>query len=442
MNILFIALDTLRADHLGCYGYPRDTSPRLDALAAEGIRFDFCISEGAHTVPAFTSMASGLSPLSHRVVGTNWCMPNENVDLLDDDAPVLAEALQQHGYVTAAVDNLLHAMRFHPKWFVRGFEYYINTSPKYIEGKTRADHVNERAIPWIKAHATERFYLFLHYWDPHQRYSPPAPFDAMFPASGQGMEPKKLGDNRTFFPRCGPADMDEGKWKQIAAYDGEIRYVDDRVGQILALLKTLDIYDRTLIIVTGDHGDDMAEHTCNFEHREVYDSCVRVPLIYKLPKDMQTGHNTGIVSPALVQHEDLMPTILELADVKNIPRMDGCSVRGLLMGGVAKHRPQTFSTGTWLWDTDHWKSAEMCVRTEEWKYIRRADIAPVVPRSKELIGLFRRKPNDFIRLPARELIDLKNDPEEQINVLDKNTDVAEKLDALLKPWIESGLFVK
>jgi len=441
MNILFIALDTLRADHLGCYGYSRDTSPKLDALAAEGVRFDCCISECAHTVPAFTSMFTGLSPISHRVVGTNWCMPNENVDLLDDETPVLAEVLQQQGFLTAAVDNLFHNMQFHPKWFARGYEHYLNTSPKYIEGKTRADHVNERAIPWIKQHASENFYLFLHYWDPHQRYSPPAPFDAMFPASGKDMEPKKLADKRKFYPRCGPAKMEEGQWQQIAAYDGEIRYVDDRLGRIFALLKELEIYDRTLIIVTGDHGDDMAEHTCNFEHREVYDCCIRVPLIYKLPRDMQSGHNTGVVVPALVQHQDLMPTILELADIKDIPDMEGCSVRGLLMGGVAKHRTETFATGTWIWDTDHWKSAEMCVRTEEWKYIRRADITGVVPHSKELIGLFRQKPNDFIQLPACELIDLTNDPEEQINVLDKNPEVAHKLDALLKPWTDSGLFV-
>jgi len=301
--------------------------------------------------------------------------------------------------------------------------------------------VNERAIPWIRQHTRDQFYLFLHYWDPHQRYSPPAPFDAMFPASGEGMEPKKLSDKRKFYPCCGPADMEEAKWKQIAAYDGEIRYVDDRVGQIFDLLKELKIYDRTLIIVNGDHGDDMAEHTCNFEHREVYDCCIHVPLIYKLPTDMQAGHNTGVAVPTLVQHEDLMPTILELADVKDVPSMDGRSVRGLLMGGAAKHRTETFATGTWIWDTGHWKSAEMCVRTEKWKYIRRADITGVVPHSKQLIGLFRQKPNDFIQLPACELIDLENDPEEQINVLDANPDVANKLDALLKPWTGSELFV-
>ena len=441
MNILFIALDTLRADHLSGYDYPRATSPNLDRLASEGVRFAYCISECAHTVPAFTSMMTGLSPVSHGVMGTNWCLPNENVDLLDDETPVLAELLQQEGYVTAAVDNLAHCMAFHPKWFLRGYEHYINTSPKYIEGKTRADHVNERAVPWIRGHASEDFLLFLHYWDPHQRYDPPAPFDALFPVSGVGLECKTLRDGREFVPRCGPADMADSQWRNVAAYDGEIRYVDDRVGQILSLLEELGIYDKTLVVVTGDHGDDMAEHHCNFEHREVYDCCIRVPLIYKLPTDMQGGHNTGIAVDALVQHQDLMPTLLELAGVEDGPDMDGASLRPLLMGGASDIRSEAFSTGTWIWDEDHWKSAEMCIRTKEWKYIRRGDISRVVPHSKELIGLFRRKPNNFIQLPACELIDLTTDPEEQIDMIGAEPGPAADLDRRLTPWTQSGLFV-
>jgi arylsulfatase A-like enzyme len=386
-------------------------------------------------------MFTGLSPISHRVVGTNWCLPNENVDLLDDDAPVMAELLQRQGFVTAAVDNMFHNMAFHPKWFARGIEYYINTSPKYREGKTRADHINERAIPWIKEHASDDFYLFLHYWDPHQRYGAPPPFDSTFPPSAEGFETKTLENGQKFVPRCGPADMKEPAWMSIAAYDGEIRYVDDRVGKILQLLRDLGIYDQTLIIVTGDHGDDMAEHHCNFEHREVYDCCIRVPLIYKLPGDMQSGKNTGTVVKALIQHRDLMPTVLELAGVTDLPDFDGSSLSPLLMGETKTIRSATFSTGTWIWDEDHWKSAEMCVRTREWKFIRRGDITRVVPRSKELIGLFRQKPNDFIKLPACELLDLVNDPEEQINVVDGKLDIADNLDDLLRPWTQSGLFV-
>jgi len=443
MNVMLIVLDTLRADHLGCYGYARETSPNLDKLAAEGVLFENCISECAHTVPSFTSMFTGLSPVGHRVVGTNWCTPNENVDLVDDETPMLAEKLQEQRYVTCAIDNLIHSMAFHPKWFARGIEYYITYAVKYVQGKARADDVNARALPWIEQHRGDKFYMFIHYWDPHQGYSPPPPFDSRFPADCSDMPVKKLRDGSEFVPRCGKVSLlDEKARATVTRYDGEIAYVDDRVGQVVEALKKFGIYDDTLIVVTGDHGDDMIEHTCNFEHREVYDSCIRVPLIYKLPKAMQNSKNVGLRVPGIVQHEDLMPTLLDAAGAEPPPTMEGRSVMPLLMGDASEHRDAAFSTGTWIWDHDHWRSAEMCVRTKQWKLIERADISKAAESGKELIGLFRRRADLFMALPRRELLNLEEDPDEQFDVFAEHPDVAEELGAKLRPWIESGLFVR
>jgi len=453
MNIILIAIDTLRADHLSCYRYFRRTSPNIDALAEEGILFENCISECSHTVPAFTSMVTGLSPLTHGVVATNWCLPNENINLLDDNIPTLAECLQELGYVTCAVDNLIHTMAFHPKWFARGYEFCINYAVKYLSGKNRADRVNARALSWLRKYArdVEKFFLFIHYWDPHQPYSPPDPYSSMFPLEDPAAPVKRLRNGVEFVPRWGAVEkLDEGARSSISRYDGEIAFVDAHVGQLVCLLRDLRIYEETLIIVTADHGDDMIEHNCKFEHREVYDCCIRVPLIYKPPAGLGLGK--GVRIAALVQHQDLMPTMLELVGAREVPRMDGFSTKPLMTGEESSLRDESFSTGVWIFDSNdgNWKSAEMCVRTAEWKFIRRADISHIansIPADerktrKELIGLFRRQPEPFMALPSRELINLREDREEQFNVVKSYPNVASRLEEKLRPWTESRLFLR
>lgn len=438
MNIVFLSLDTLRADHLGCYGYFRDTSPDLDQLAREGVRFQNSISDAAHTVPAYTSMFTGLTPVSHGVMGTIWCLPNDISDLLDDTTPTLAERLQAEGYLTCAVDNL-HGMAFHPKWFPRGFEHYINYSTHPRRGKPRADDVNARALPWLEHHADRQFFLFVHYWDPHAGYGPPAPFDTAFPAEIGDAPRYELPDGREFVPRWGPQErLTDGALRKIALYDAEIRYVDDRVGQILDLLKAKGIYDDTLVLVNADHGDDMVEHTANFEHRECYDTTIHTPLIVKLPKSIQTAGSVGAVANELVSHADIMPTILDLAGASEASEMDGRSLKPFLVGEGGAPREATCSTGYWVWDTDHWRSAEMAVRTRRWKYIERADVSRLIDGPKRPIGFYGGNPDAFMQLPTRELYDVAADPDEQTNLIEQEPAVAADLLAKLEPWLRSG----
>ena len=171
MNAVFIALDTCRADHLSAYGYPRRTSPNLAALAAQGVRFDWCITQNNATQPSYTTLYTGRHPINHNIVahgGNVW---------LDDSIPVLPAVLRRSGVITAAVDDL-YEMK---PWFARGYDYYVNPAgarkPKRL---VTADDINERAIPLLRhlaAHRDRSFFLFLHYWDLHTRYRPPAPFD-------------------------------------------------------------------------------------------------------------------------------------------------------------------------------------------------------------------------------------------------------------------------
>jgi len=439
MNIIFISLDTLRADHLGCYGYFRDTSPNLDQLAREGVRFENYISEAAHTVPAYTSMFTGLTPVTHGVMGTIWCLENENVDLLDDTTPMLAECLQAEGYVTCAVDNL-HGMAFHPKWFPRGFEYYINYSRHPRKGKPKADAVNARALPWIEQHADDEFFLFVHYWDPHAGYGPPEPFDAVFPATADGAPSYTLSDGAEFVSRWGRRDrLTENALRRIALYDCEIRYVDDHVGQLLALLRRLGLYDETLILVNADHGDDMTEHTANFEHRECYDTTIRTPLIVKAPKSVQEPNTAGPVVEDLAGHVDITPTVLDFVGASDVPPMDGRSLKPFLIGEEGETRKATRSTGYWIWDAGHWKSAEMAARTKQWKYIERADVADIVSGPKPTIGFYHSNPGTFMALPQRELYDVASDHDEQVNLIDAKPDMAADMQKKLEPWLTSGM---
>ncbi|MCD6350999.1 MAG: sulfatase-like hydrolase/transferase, partial [Armatimonadetes bacterium] len=128
MQVVLISIDTLRADHLSCYGYPRPTSPNLDKLAAEGVLFENCISGSCHTTPAFASMVSGQDPFHHGVIATLWAARNDLTQRLDDRTPTLPEILYTEGWATYAVDNLFHFSAF-PSWHARGYLYYINVNP-------------------------------------------------------------------------------------------------------------------------------------------------------------------------------------------------------------------------------------------------------------------------------------------------------------------------
>ena len=164
MNIIFIVMDTLRASSLGCYGYDKPTSPSIDRLAQEGAQFTRCFAPGIPTTPAHTTMFTGLHPLTHNIV----CHGGQ-ADL-DRKIPVLPELLQRAGYTTAAVDNLFNIK----PWLARGYEYYINPSSKHrLKLLVSCEEINARAIPWLRANINEKFYLFLHYWEPHTPYLPP-----------------------------------------------------------------------------------------------------------------------------------------------------------------------------------------------------------------------------------------------------------------------------
>jgi len=205
VNVLWFVLDTLRSDHLGCYGYFRNTSPNIDRLASEGVLFEDSYASAIATGPAFTSLFTGLAAINHGFYLTPWNVPNQ--PLLDDRIATLPELIQARGaYTTAAFDNLIN-FRSHMKQFVRGFEFYVNVtrSPSWLHHHVIADEVNERLLPWLDRHAHEHFFLFVHYWDPHTPYNMPEAFRGRFDKAKGDLVTRQAPDGYEYVPGWGRA---------------------------------------------------------------------------------------------------------------------------------------------------------------------------------------------------------------------------------------------
>ncbi len=452
MNVLLVVIDTQRADHLSCYGYGRETSPHLDLLARDGILFKRCLTNTAHTMPSFTTLITGQYPTTHDIVGTLWGHPDEPDQRLSDETPVLAQVLRQAGWLTAAFDNLLD-FGCRPAWFARGFDWYVNTPARDGQhcSQVLAEDINARLLPWLRANAARRpWFCFVHYWDPHQAYNQPEPYRSLH--AGGPQPPLLTVADREFRPAWGRNDRLDGTSRhRIDLYDGELSYVDNAIGHVLALLREEGVYDETAVIVTADHGEDLQEHNAPFEHREPYQTTVHVPLILKAPAGM--GLPRGTVQDALVGHIDLMPSVLDLLGVHAPAGMDGSSWLPVLRGEAEELHEALFCTGGVCKDGEHWRTPETAVCTPALKYIRRGNVtyraeqpfrdysslcAP--PWRAERPGDGRAYVDYFNALPRQELYVPAQDPGEQTNLAGHPAWAAQmsELDARLTDWAASN----
>jgi arylsulfatase A-like enzyme len=414
MNILFIAIDTLRADHLSCYEYYRQTSPNIDTLSKNGTRFNYCFSQAPWTIPSFTTIITGMYPESHRIAASPWNIPNANQIVLDDNIPVLSEILQKSGYLTVAFDNL-HQMASHPKWFVRGYNYYINLTrnPGHTQHHLRADEIFVHLKSWLQNHQNEKFFAFVHFWDPHLPYNQPKPFDNFFPPKID-IPIALLPNGKQYAPAWGEVSFLNPKvLKSIAAYDGEIRFVDEHIGKLMKTLDDLHLSDNTLVVLTGDHGESMIEHNILFDHFELYDPTTHVPLIFHGPNIPKNK-----VIDSFVEHVDILPSILDFAGI-NIPsNIDGQSIRYLLSenlnNSIEKEVVHALQDGG---------SPCRMIRSKDWK---------LIIRYRKTLGS-----NKNIDL---ELYSLKDDQNELFNIADLRPDVTQQLQEKIQSWLKEILF--
>jgi len=407
MNLLLIAIDTLRADHLGCYGYHRNTSPNLDALAQQGVLFEKLYTPAVPTQPSYTTVYTGQYPITHGIVSHGGEVS------LSAQAPLLPELLQRAGYTTCAVDS----MRAMKPWFARGYEFYIDPSLRLAHRHAATcEGVNSRAIPWLRQHAAEKFFLFVHYWEPHTPYLPPQRYRGLFYDGDPTAGPDTLAPLRkqpfgewwlqgwlSEFPQ----PLRDAEFV-VAMYDGEIRYADDGVGELLGALERTGVAQDTVVIVFSDHGENMYHHGVFFDHHGLYEGAIHCPLIVRWPGRVPAGRRV----PHLVQHVDLAPTILGACGVEAPAAMEGASLLGLITGDSSAPLYDRLVAQECSWQ------AKWALRTDEYKFI-----------------LSRDQGRDLHGMPARELYHLPTDPGELQNVAHRQPEVAAKMESELEEWI-------
>ncbi len=363
-NVLWLVMDTTRADHLSGYGYGRQTSPVLDQFATEGALFEEVHAESSWTIPGHFVMVTGRFDAAQE-------------KLLGDEFTTAAEVFRDAGYETGAVLGNMSIGR--GSGFEQGFDetvdgpvriFYLSAFEKlpaikmmmgmgiapgdailrlmhrktFLQNEAvRADRINADAVDWLDDRDPERpFFLFINYMDPHDAYDPPEEFRAKFaseadPELGFVRYRRELGgtisSNR--FVRDVAPELDQAKWDEMLdLYDAEIAYLDDEIGKLLAALDERDLADDTIVIVTSDHGELFGEHGLANHFKALTREETHVPLIMRYPGRIEGG--TRIATPA--QLRDILPTVLELAEIPDGPEMDGNSLVAILDGTESELR--------------------------------------------------------------------------------------------------------
>jgi choline-sulfatase len=327
-NLLVLTLDTTRADRLGCYGYEAAATPVLDALAASGLRFADAVTPVPVTLPAHATIFTGLNPPAHGA--------RHNAEFnLEVEQTTLAEILHGGGYDTAAfVSAFVLDARF---GLNQGFDHYDDDisvevqSTLYREGNERpANSVTDAAIRWLESRSSQQpFFAWIHYYDPHNPYLPPAPF------------------KYTFRDRL---------------YDGEIAFMDHEIGRLLQAVAAGGWLQNTLVVVVGDHGEGLGEHDETTHTFLIYDSTMQVPLLLSCPGLFQDPH---VVKDRVVSIADIFPAVLELLAVESTAAGDGVS----LLAAGPEQRERMVYQETLAPYFDHGWSPLFALRRHEDKYI-------------------------------------------------------------------------
>ena len=326
-NVLLVSIDTLRADRLGCYGFPQATSPHIDALAADGTLFRRAISSAPITLPSHSTMLTGTTPLTHGV-------HDNDSNRLAERNLTLAEILQQRGFATGAVIGSSVLKRAFG--LAQGFDVYDDETPGVNEEvlgypERPAREVSEAGIAFLETHAEAPFFLLLHYYDPHYEYSPPEPYASRFPDD---------------------------------PYAGEIAYTDAMLGRVFEALERLSLRDSTLVVVTSDHGESFGEHGEIGHVFFVYQSTAHIPLVVRGP-----GLPRGQVIEDLVGSVDLVPTILGLLGIPVPAQVEGIDLSGRLRGEEAPHAGERFVYCESLAPSKLGCNSLFGLVSERWKYI-------------------------------------------------------------------------
>jgi arylsulfatase A-like enzyme/Flp pilus assembly protein TadD len=307
LNVIVITIDTLRADHLRCYGYKQVRTPNIDSLASDGVRFERAYTPVPITLPAHTVIFTGTYPTLNG-------MHDFSGNRLGPRQPTLASILREQGYATGAVvASAVLDSRFGLNW---GFDFYYDhfdfnrlQEANLDEMERPANLVADEVLDWLAKNYTKRFFLWMHLYDPHYPYRPPAPYREEYKSH---------------------------------PYDGEIAFADEQVGRLLRFLKEKNLYQQAIIVLSGDHGEGLGDHGEQTHGFFIYNSTLHVPLIFHFPEDSSGKKMSESVSLA-----DIMPTVLQLLKLPVPAQVQGKSLIPLVAGKKSQE-PRPLYSETFL----------------------------------------------------------------------------------------------
>ena len=434
MKVLFVDIDTLRADHMGCYGYVRNTTPRMDEVAAQGVRFTNYYCADAPCLPSRASLISGMFGIKHGVVGHGGTTADRRLtgaprDFVDQvDTQHFTNIFRRAGMYTASVSTFPE--RHSAWWFSAGFNETFNQGG---QGTESGETVLPYALKWLEDNGTQRenWFLHVHFWDPHTPYRVPAEFGNPFENDGlagtwiddEALErhKKTVGPHSASelnmyddaedpsLPRNpGRIDDRKGLARVFDGYDCGVRYTDTLVGQIFDKMKELGIFDDVAIIITSDHGENLGELGIYSEHATADQPCCNVPCIIRWP-----GCTAGHVDDGLHYNLDLVPTMADLLGVKKSRMWDGRSYAGTVLNGEDLGRDSLVIS----------QMAHVCQRSArfgDWLYMRTY--------------------HDGYHLFDREMLfNLKDDPHEQNDVKEQYPEICAEGAKIILDWHDEAM---
>ena len=367
LNVVVLTIDTLRADHIGCYGYKQIRTPNIDALAAEGTRFEHAYTPVPVTLPAHSAIFTGTYPMLSG-------MHDFSANKLSAQQLTLASVLKQQGYVTGAViGSAVLDSRF---GLNQGFDFYYDhfdfsrlDESNLDEMERPGDVVADQALDWLGKNYQKKFFLWMHLYDPHYPYHPPAPYNQEYASH---------------------------------LYDGEIAFADAQVGRLLRFLKDKGLYQSTVVVLAGDHGESLGEHGEKTHGFFIYNATLHVPLLVHVPETKQQK----LVSRP-VNLVDIMPTVLRILKMEVPPQVQGQDLLALISQESPDKRED---------DTRTLYAETFLPRLHfNWSELRGAET----------------KNYHFIDAPKPELYDLVRDPGETQNLFNQKKAVAEEMRAKL-----------
>lgn len=424
MRIIYLDIDSLRPDHMGCYGYNRPTTPNIDKIAAEGMIFNSCYTASSPCVPSRASFMSGRFGIHHGAL-THWGPGGEfyypEGDGHSEEIPFFTRHIRKAGYKTVTFSSF--GDRHHAWWYFAGWNEVHTHSLK--EGNENADEVNKAVIPWLKQHGTEEdYFLHIQYWDPHSFYTYPVEYMEQWkdsPVKAFPDEATIAAQQTDSFPRSAkflhwgdkyPSTMpgqiaDRKDYKHVIdGYDGGVNYMDKYVGELLDTLRELGIEDEVCFIISADHAESMGEQGIYIEHASATEAVHHIPLIFKAPGVTQPG----VKVDGFVYNVDVIATITDMLGLEVPSGWDGKSFLPALKG-------------------EHWQGrdylvmdhalyvCQRAVRDEKWYFIRTYHQ-----------GL-------YLNFEPVTLYDMENDPNQLHNVASEYPEMVKEMDHRLSQWM-------